>query len=223
MGESVVAVTTQIFLIRHGESEWNSSRRYTGQRDVPLSDLGKKQAQRLAERLKDAGLAAVYTSPLRRARETAQAIGQLARVPVILEPGLKEIHHGLWEGLTAEQVSAQFPAEYALWRTQPHRVTMPQGESLAEVAARAEATWRRVVAEQRGSKIAVCSHDAVMRVLLLIALGLALEHFWKWGFGNASLTVIEARGDAANDFRLVCLNDTAHLAGVYSEYARQAL
>ncbi len=223
MGEDTSTLTTQIYLIRHGESEWNRLSRYTGQRDVSLSDLGKEQAQRVAERLKDARLSTIYASPLRRARDTARVIGRLTQAPVILEAGLREIHHGLWEGLTPEQVSERFPEEYALWRTRPHRVKMPHGESLAEVASRAEAVWRRVAVEQSGGNIAICSHDAVLRVILLAALGLTLERFWKWDFENASISVIQARDRGSADFRLVRLNDTSHLAGIFSDYALQAL
>jgi alpha-ribazole phosphatase len=217
-------MTTEVILIRHGESEWNQSHRYTGQKDVALSELGREQAFRLAERLKDDGITAIYASPLRRARDTAEAIGTLARVPIKLEPGLAEIHHGEWEGLTAHQVSEKFPAEYARWRTQPNAVVMPAGESLDDVRKRATAVWDRALLEQSGGKIVICSHDAVLRVLLLAALGLTLDHFWKWSFENASLSVIEARGDeGAETFHLVRLNDTGHLAGIQSAYALQAL
>ena len=217
-------MTTEVILIRHGESEWNQSHRYTGQQDVPLSDLGREQAFRLAERLKDDGITAIYASPLRRARDTAEAISKLARVPITLEPGLAEINHGAWEGLTAHQVSEKFPSEYARWRTQPHAVVMPAGESLDDVRKRAAAVWDRALVEKRGGKIVICSHDAVLRVLLLAALGLTLDHFWKWSFENASLSVLQVRGDAGVETgHLVRLNDTAHLSGVYSEYALQAL
>jgi alpha-ribazole phosphatase len=217
-------MTTEVFLIRHGESEWNQSHRYTGQQDVALSELGREQAFRLAKRLKDDGITAIYSSPLRRARDTAEAISRLARVPITLEPGLAEIHHGEWEGLTAHQVSERFPSEYVRWRTQPHAVLMPAGESLDDVGKRAMVVWGRVLLKPRGGKIVICSHDAVLRVLLLAALGLTLDHFWKWSFENASLSVIQVRGDlSAQTCHLMRLNDTAHLAGVYSEYALQAL
>jgi phosphoserine phosphatase len=217
-------MTTQILLVRHGESEWNHSRRYAGQQDVPLSELGKEQADRLAERLKDEGLGAIYASPLRRARDTAEAIGTLAGVPVILEPGLAEINHGLWEGLTARQVDERFPREYRQWRSQPHAIVMPRGESLDEVGKRAELVLARVLLERQGGKALIGTHDAVLRVLLLKLLGMTPDHFWKWSFENASLTVIELRGDGGVETaHLVRLNDTAHLAGIQSEHARQAL
>ncbi len=217
-------MTIELLLIRHGESEWNRLGRYAGQRDVPLSDRGKLQAQRLAERLESEPLAAIYTSPLRRARDTARAIAERQRVPVTAEPRLAEIHHGLWEGLTTIQVGAQFPIAYAQWRTEPHRVVMPQGESLADVARRAGQVLTEVLARHGTGKIVLCSHDAVLRVLLLTALGLSLDHFWKWHFANASLTVLETRDDdRASPFHLAGLNATAHLEGIDSEASLQAL
>ena len=217
-------MTTQMLLVRHGESEWNQSRRYAGQQDVPLSELGREQAYRLAERLKGEGLGAIYASPLRRARDTAEAIGRLAQVPIIIEPGLPEINHGLWEGLTARQVDEKFPHEYRQWRFEPQAVVMPQGESLDDVRKRAHVVLDRVLREQRDAKVLICTHDAVLRVLLLQMLGLTPDHFWKWSFENASLSVIEAHGDVgAEMFHLVRVNDIAHLAGIQSEHALQAL
>ena len=215
---------TRVFLVRHGESEWNQSRRYAGQQDVPLSELGREQAYRLAERLKGEGLSAIYASPLRRARDTAEAIKRLADVPIILEPGLAEISHGLWEGLTTPQVEERFPGEYRQWRSEPHTVVMPQGESLDDVSNRAEVVLTRALQEQQGGKVLLCTHDAVLRVLLIKMLGLTLDHFWKWTFENASLSEIEVRGEVgAESAHLVRLNDTAHLVGIQSEHALQAL
>ncbi len=217
-------MTTKLLLVRHGESEWNRLGRYAGQHDVPLSEQGKQQARRLAERLKSEPLAAIYTSPLQRARDTANAIAERRRVPVTVEPRLAEIHHGLWESLTAIEVEARFPAEYAQWHTEPHRVVMPQGESLADLAQRTGQVVSEVLARYPSGKIVLCSHDAVLRVLLLTSLGLSLEHFWKWHFANASLSVLEACNDNRSlTLRLAALNATGHLEGVHSEVSLQAL
>src|SRR5574341_790027 len=172
MGKGAAPMTMRIFLIRHGESEYNCYGRYTGQRDVPLSALGRRQAQQLARRLESEPLAVIYSSPLQRARETAEAI--------------------------------------------------PQGESLQQVALRAEEAFQRIVAEYHHGTVAICSHDAVLRVLLLQALGVPLEHFWKVYLENASLSLLEAHAGAAH-FRLALFNDTAHLQSVRSDYKRQAL
>lgn len=222
MGENVASVTTQVFLIRHGESEWNNDHLYTGQSDVALSELGRAQAQRVAERLASAGITAIYSSPLQRAQDTARPLSALTRLPVRIEPGLTEINHGLWQGLTVEQVREKFSGQYERWRAQPHLVVMPEGESLSDVAARAAPVLLRIHRAERGGKIAVCSHDATLRVLVSVAQGLSLDRFWDWDMENASLNLIEARGDA-EIFQLVCLNDTAHLAGVRTDASKQAL
>ncbi len=208
-------------MIRHGESEWNAAHRYSGQLDIPLSPLGQKQALCLAERLATEPLAAIYSSPLRRAHHTALALADRKRLPVHLDDNLMEIRHGLWQGLTVDQVTAQFADDYSRWRTQPTQVVMPQGESLLDLARRVQ-DFQRVIGEQREGALAICSHDAVLRVLTLSLLGLALEHFWKFSFENASLTILDSI-NSANCFRLTTLNDTTHLNGIRSDHATQAL
>jgi alpha-ribazole phosphatase len=216
-------VSTCLLLVRHGESEWNRSRQYAGQQDVPLSELGREQARRLGERLKGERLTAIYSSPLQRASETAGFIGRSLGLPVLIDPNLKEIHHGLWEGLTVSQVRKKYRSEYARWRSQPQTVVMPEGESLADVAARVRTFLDRVQTQAQGGRILVCSHDATLRVLLLEVLGLGLENYAKWQFENASVSEIRLHhADRVPFGRLVRLNENAHLAGVGSEYALQA-
>ena len=211
----------KIYLIRHGESEWNRAHRYTGQQDVRLSALGQEQARRVAQRLEHEPLTAIYASPLQRARDTANAIGKLKRLPVNLHPGFSEIHHGLWEGLTVEQVTQQFPDELERWRTTPHAVLMPAGECIADVARRAGAAFDQIVAEHANGTLALCAHDAVLQVILLHALGLPLEHFGQYCIENAALSCLER--DERGCFRLVFLNDTCHLEGLRSDHVHQAL
>lgn len=223
MGKGVGPVTVRMLLVRHGESEWNRSSRYAGQQDVPLSALGREQARRIARRLAGESITGIYASPLQRARETASIIGQRVNVPVMLEPGFSEIHHGAWEGLTTVEVGSEFPDEYARWRVEPHTVEMPGGETLADVAGRSQATLARIIERQCDGLFVICAHDAILRVLVLRCLGLGLEHFWKWSFENASLSILESCDDERQTFRLVCLNDTTHLDGVCSESKLQAL
>jgi broad specificity phosphatase PhoE len=217
-------VSGQIWLVRHGESEWNRSGQYAGQQDIPLDDRGREQVRRLAERLSDERIRAIYSSPLQRALDTARAIASLSGAPIFLEPGLKEIHHGSWEGLTSAQANAGYPVEYAAWHVAPHTAVMPEGETLLQVQARAGEVMRRVRDELDGGKSVICSHDAVLRVIVLQALGIGLEHFWKWDFDNASSTVLEACDEEGRPpFRLVRMNDVTHLAGILSPIAVQAL
>ncbi len=222
MGKGAELVTTHIFLIRHPESEWNRRARYAGQRDISLSPLGLQQGQELARRFEGEPLDAIYSSPLQRARKVAEAIAQRQELPVELDDSFLEICHGLWEGLTVGEVAASFPTEYAQWHAEPHRVVMPRGESLAEVRQRAATAFRRIVAKHPDGTVAITTHDAVLRVLLLDSLGLPLEHFWKWRFANASLSELVTNGQH-NSFQLALLNDTSHLRGLQSDCDRQAL
>ncbi|MGB8644585.1 MAG: alpha-ribazole phosphatase [Anaerolineae bacterium] len=215
-------MTTCLYLIRHGESEWNHCGKYTGRQDISLSALGRQQAEQIAHRLSGERIAAIYSSPLKRAQETAAPLARAHGLPVQLEPGLAEIHHGDWEGLTTSEVVERFPDEYAQWQTEPHRVQMPAGESLDDVTRRSWAAFERIVAEQSGQTVVLSSHDAVIRVLLLQALGLPLAHFWKWRLENASLSMIESQA-GPHLFRLALLNDTMHLRNLRAALEKQAL
>src|SRR5690349_17933268 len=100
----------RLILVRHGESEWNRTGRYQGQEDAPLSELGLRQADALANRLKNESLDAIYTSPLQRALRTAEAIARFhPQVPFREDKALYEIHHGVWQGLLASEVRERYP------------------------------------------------------------------------------------------------------------------
>ncbi len=217
-------MTLELYLVRHGESEWNRTSRYTGQQDIPLSELGKRQAERLGARLATENLAAIYASPLRRACETAEIIGRSRGQYIRIERGLAEIHHGLWEGMTTRQVMQEYPSMMEQWRAQPHMVVMPQGESLEDVANRAQAALERIASRVPAGKVVLCSHDAVLRVMVLRCLGMGMDDFWKWDFENASLTILRlTRGPGKQSFHLDTLNDTAHLGSMVSPSSLQAL
>jgi len=104
-----------LMLVRHGESEWNAQRRYQGQSDVPLSALGKRQAELIAERLAGGKIDAVYASDLKRAWETASAIAGKSGLQVLPEPRLRELKFGVLEGLTFDEAQAQYPQMIATW------------------------------------------------------------------------------------------------------------
>ena len=213
-------MTTRICFVRHGESAWNRSHRYTGQEDVPLSELGYEQAARVAIRLRDEPLAAIYSSPLARTMETARPTAERHGLRLQEESAFAEIHHGQWQGLTTSEVAEQFSNQLQMWRDEPHLVVMPGGESLEDVRRRAIPAFREIVASHADETIALFSHDAVQRVVLLDSLGIPFDRFWEWRIENASVTVLEYDGTS---FELALLNDTAHLAGVCADYESQAL
>src|SRR5690349_21420110 len=120
----------RMIVVRHGESEWNRIHRYQGQADVALSDLGQRQAEALAQRLRNEPLDAIYTSPLQRAARTAEAIARFhPSVPFCTESALLEINHGAWEGKYFHEINAEFGEGLREWRAHPTRSQMPGGES----------------------------------------------------------------------------------------------
>src|SRR5581483_3815306 len=212
---------TNFYLVRHGESAWNTLSIYTGQQDVPLSERGRLQAQRVAEHLQGTPFEEIYSSPLRRAHDTADAIAQAKQMAVQDDARLAEISHGAWEGNSVSVVREQYTDEYDAWRTQPHTMRMPDGESLDDVAERVQNFLRELLTRHSEGNVLIVSHDAVLRVILLQTLGMGLEYFWRWRFDNASCSIVEQLADG--QFRLALLNDIHYLEGIISHCDAQAL
>lgn len=211
----------KLYLVRHGESAWNVKHLYTGQQDVALSEVGATQAERVAEKLAGMPFTALYASPLKRAHDTAKPFANLSGLPLQTDARLAEIHHGAWEGSPAAVIREQYADEYSAWRTQPHRMKMPEGESLDDVAERVQDFMQDLLAEHSAGNVLIVTHDAVLRVILLQTLQLGLEYFWRWRFDNASVSMVERVGD--EHFRLALLNDVHHLEGVFTNCEAQAL
>ena len=212
---------TKLILVRHGESCWNISGRYQGQLDIDLSERGQEQAKLVAQRLRKIQIDLILTSPLRRALDTAGLIASYhEHIPLVIDASLTEIGHGEWEGLTAAEVEEKFSAELALWQTEPAKVKMPGGESLAEVKARVFPTIQQAITEHPDKTILVCSHDAVLRLIILEATGVSLAGFWGLRIDNAAITVVEYHPAFSN---VLALNDATHLGQLRSSLERQAL
>ncbi|NCB17031.1 MAG: histidine phosphatase family protein, partial [Synergistales bacterium] len=175
----------RIFLVRHGETDWNREGRFQGQMDIPLNGKGLAQARTVVEAMKDVSLDRIVASPLSRARETARPLAELKGLRAELSEGLIEIGHGLWEGRTSGEVEAEWPGRLEAWHTRPETVVMPGGESLEDVQNRAWPALLRI-AEGKGENIAVFTHDAVLKVLLMNVLDCPLSSFWKFQLANGS-------------------------------------
>ena len=200
---------TRFVLVRHGQTEWNRVERFRGRADVPLNDAGLAQAEVTGRRVADEWqLAAVYTSPLSRAHVTAEAIG--LRCGLRAEPlaGVSDIDYGDWQGLTPDEVAGRWPDLLHAWYTTPQTVQIPGGESLAGLRERALAAIHELADRHGDVTVAVVSHTAVNRVIVLAILGLGNERFWRLRQDNCAINVFEAD---AGDFTLVTLNDTCHL------------
>ncbi len=206
---------TQIYFIRHGESESNIDGVFTGQLDIPLSEAGREQARRTAACLKDVPLAAVYSSDLSRAYETGKIIGEPHRLMAIPTPHLREINGGLWQGVRYEELEEQFPDSYGLWRRQIGLAKAPEGETVAALQQRVRSFVEAVVRTHPDQAVAIATHATPIRAMECLWLGVSLEemHTIPW-VSNASVTLVEY--DAALIARVVRRDDYRHLEDLHT-------
>ena len=156
----------KFYLTRHGETDWNIQNRIQGQTDTLLNERGREQAHELAARLKDEyEIKSIYTSRQKRARETAEVIGQAIHVTPIVREGLEEISLGSWEGYTWKQVREQFPDEYQAWYRNRRYQIPPGGESYQQLLNRLLPTLDAILNENSGN-ILMVSHSAVIMTLM---------------------------------------------------------
>ena len=170
----------RVLLARHGQTDWNAAGRIQGASDVPLNERGREQAAALAGRVLDAGaISAVYTSPLKRARETAEIIGRRLGLEPVPVAALTELNFGDWEGCSWEEIGRRWPEQFASYSSDRKNYAPPNGESYAEMLGRA---WPFVDALRRmpGDAAALCvCHSAVMRGLLAREQGLSVAESYK--------------------------------------------
>ncbi len=183
----------RLLVVRHGETSWNRAGRYQGCLDTRLSAAGRRQAEALARALTDRRIEAVYSSPLRRALETARAIAAVHGRPLHTEAALREICHGAWEGLTVREVAAAFPVLWALWYRRPDRAVMPGGESLADVKARVLPAIARIVRHHAQGAVCVVTHGVTARVILARAQGRPLSSLWRIDSPAAAISELLVR------------------------------
>lgn len=213
----------RVILARHGETSWNVEGRHQGQGfDIPLSEVGRTQAQALGERLRELPLARSVASPLLRARGTAElALGDRSGM-LRLDPGLMEIAHGEWEGRLATEIRDQYPELQRAWREAPHTVTLPGGESFRMVLDRA---WPAFCAACEGlgpeDTLFIVTHDGVNRALLCRILGLPMERVWAFRQAPTCLNLLE--GSDPDRLVVVRLNDATHITPLFGEVVHRKL
>jgi len=201
--------TARLILIRHGQTEWNRLERFRGHADVPLNENGLAQAAATGRRAaSEWDLAAVYSSPLSRAVKTAEAVAVQFGIAVQVINGLVDIDYGEWQGLTPDEARQRWPEQVDNWYRRPERASIPGGETLIDLRARAMQTVNDLAARHVGQTIALVGHTVINRIILLGVLGLGNERFWHIRQDTCAINVIEAE---AGDFTLVSLNDTCHL------------
>ena len=204
-------MTTRLYLIRHGATPLSTEDRFSGAANVFLSEEGRAQAERLAHRLADDNISAIYASPLDRTMETATILAQPHALTPIQNEALREISHGHWEGMTRKDVESQFPDEYSAWESDPFTFAPEGGESGISVLARALPVIRQIVVDHRNKNIVVVSHKATIRLILSSLLGFDARGYRdRLDQAPACLNVLDFK-DAVHA-RLMLFNDVSHYA-----------
>lgn len=207
-------MTTTVYLIRHGETDWNLAGRWQGHADVPLNELGHRQAKLVAQRLvaEAAQFDAIYSSDLARAYQTAWEIGAAVKVAVQLLPNLREIDLGTWSGLTYDEIKASHPTEIALLE---HGQDIPRGggESLSALGKRVVEAVDAITKLHVGNTIALVTHGGCIRMLLAHAVSFQGDGFQRFPhIGNTSISVLRI---GPTGWETLQVNDMAHLEATH--------
>ena len=200
----------KLYLLRHGETEWNKLGKFQGLTDVSLNERGLSQAR-------DSALAAlswehsvIYASSLTRTVQVAEEIRKLSGAPVVTDPGLRELSLGDLEGVTGTEMRAGWPEVYRAWRENPANVAMPNGETLAQLQQRA---WQSVLeieqAHPDAPGVVVVSHNFTIRSMICASLEIPLHNFHRMSLALGSLSILESDGHTR---RLVTYNCNSHLS-----------
>ena len=219
----------RLLLVRHGVTDWNQEGRWQGHQDIPLGELGRRQAEQLAVRLQAETIDAVYTSDLARARDTALLAVADREIPVEEAAMLREMSFGAWEGLRYDQIATHFPSNWDSWVRDPVATPTTKGESLAQLRERLTAFYESVAepmarlgeprdwfsyraagqsAGDRPRTLLFVTHGGPVRILLTALLDIPAERYWRFAIRPASLSILDVYPEGAI---AEVIGDTSHL------------
>jgi alpha-ribazole phosphatase len=198
----------RLYLIRHGQTDWNLNHRFQGQSDVSLNGTGMEQVLKIAQRLSNVNIDAIYSSDLRRAIQTAEEIAKYFKLSLNTDSRWREQSFGAWEGLTFSEMQAAASDLLKAWRADPLHNSPPQGETLIQLSARVEAALSELKMRHAGQNVLLVSHGGVLMTLACLALGVDLQKYWQFSFSSASISEIAFYEEGAI---LNSMNDTSHL------------
>ena len=182
---------TRLYLLRHGETDWNQKSIFQGQTDIDLNKNGRDEAKKAADLFQEIALDQIYSSDLKRAKNTAQIIARKKNLKVRENKQLQEIGFGDWEGLSFVEIKNQYPAQAASWQQDPIHNSPPAGEKLLDFKARIKNSFAEIINKEQGNKILVVTHGGVIKVYLTEILSLKVEKFWQFQIDNCSLTELK--------------------------------
>ncbi|MFZ0559468.1 MAG: histidine phosphatase family protein [Methylovirgula sp.] len=199
----------KLILTRHGHVDGIDPERFRGRTDLPLTELGRGQVKAVAARI--AALwtpAAIYTSPMSRCVATGDAIAQACGVERRILDDLNDLDYGLWQWETYEAVSRAWPEQFTAWKSTPHLIRFPDGDSLQDLVARTANAVRFVLSRHAAETVVLVGHDSVNRALLLQLLDQPLSAYWRLTQAPCTLNEIDI---VEGVIRVQRINDTSHL------------
>lgn len=198
---------TRLLLIRHGETDYNLNRRYCGFSNPPLNVSGVSQVESLAKQLKDFDIAAVYSSDLLRAAQTAEILFSGHQIKTM--PDFREFNFGVFEGLNHTEITNKYSGLYHNWLVDPLHVSIPKGEKFTDFKNRVDSALSLVISLNRNKVIALVTHSGPIRLILCRVLGYGFEKFWEFNHDNAAFSIIDYPESSAA--KAVSINKSAHL------------
>lgn len=182
----------KLFLIRHGQTDWNLTHRYQGQGDIPLNKTGISQAVRVASKLAEENIDGIFSSDLQRATVTAEKIAQYHQdIELKTMPALRELDFGQWEGLKYQEIEKECPVHLKKWSETPGEITPPGGESLLELQSRVISQVEEICQENQGNNLVLVTHGGVIRTLLTYILHMPLDYYWKIEVVHCAISIIK--------------------------------
>jgi len=200
----------KIYITRHGETEWNMERRMQGWKNSDLTENGIKNAKNLGEYLQNVNFHSIYSSPLKRAADTAKYIRGMKNTKIIINEDFKEMNFGLWEGMTGDELTKQYPKEYENFLQKPQLFKSFGGENFTEFVQRVKRGLYSVI-ENNNDKdnILIVAHAVVIKTIMKIVKGYGIEDLWSLPFINGtSITILEVKDE---NIKILLEGDTSHM------------
>lgn len=218
----LTSVINTVIVVRHAESMANSKGIYQGQTyNTDLSELGKRQAEALAERLKNSGIKKIIASPLKRTFQTANKVAEITGCKIEVNEMIIETNHGTWEGKHKEMIKENYPDIFKLWLQKPYETVFPGGEAFSETVRR---TLEFLENTDFDKRTLVVTHDNIVRVMISLISNFDINKMWNMQLETASLNFFEVnKVNQKNLFRTLKLNDVEHLKGLRNNITNHAL
>ena len=200
----------RLYMMRHGETVWNTERRYQGMTDIELSQTGIKQAECAAKRFENIEIDKIYCSPLKRAMATAKPIAEAKKLDIIPEENFREIYFGEWEGMTVPELKAKYGDTYMNFIKNPHLYDFPGEGNISNVINRLKPSLDRIIENESGN-ILIVSHGGIIRLMIMYIMGLDNSWFTKMWINKTAISIIEIKDDRR---LMLTVNDSAHLSDI---------